>query len=167
MNGDMTPWGAFRYRMIVGLAVAAMIWGIFPALLIGLETRFMRDLRHVTPFTDVELTKVVARENTLSAQGTVVKTRDCTLMGAPTAWVVQSGLLYAAVIATQQREGRPIQRPVSPYPQPWGPVMITSPVDWPDEAMVFITHRCPEGVQQNLLFETPWHSKDVHKGAPG
>lgn len=151
-----SPWLDFVHRMVVGLAVACLVWGVIPALGALMDSRAVRDVRGVTPFHDVRILTVDATAMTITLTGTLVKSRDCVTVGNAQAWVERDGQLFPAAFEVLESAATPASRPVSPLPQAWGPWRITSPVAWPDRAMMFRSHDCDGDVQSNEVFNMAW-----------
>lgn len=143
------------------------VWGVVAVLTVlyvlasyGLDraydnSRWYRDLMHYTPFYDVRITHVEVTAHDMVVSGTLKK-RRCEKIGHAVYARVDNMLLPGIFSVDEEPEGTPENRPISSDEQSFGPWRITSYRENPDRGIMYVYHRCPEGVVSNLVFDLPW-----------
>lgn len=150
----------YRTSMIFVLVVVG--WSLMQPLLTRVEeSRWWRDLTRQTPFRDVVITSVSATELEIQIQGTLVKDRECATFGPVIAQIVKNGIAQPAEFHTSEASNTPHSRPKMDIPQRFGPWIITSPIPWPDRAMVFRSHECSGELQTNMVLSVQWPKEQV------
>lgn len=145
------PWTPIIILLWVAFYALAPVWASFT------ESRTYRDLVRLTPFHDVTIERVEIDGNSLKIWGSLIKDR-CQRVEV-TAWArdAKGFLRLAEFRSGEAQDGRPINRPVSPNAQLFGPWIITPYGDFkPAGALMFISHSCPEGLVSNLVFDIAW-----------
>jgi len=159
LRDQESPWIDFWARVKFGFLVASFIFVIswvHVELLTLRDTRMWRDITGVTPFTDVVITRVETSEHELTVWGTLIKQRDCQTFALPIAQVVVDGVQWPAEFIIGESPSQPSSRPVSAYPQEFGPWTIRTEMSWPDLARMYRTHNCDGEFQTNEVFSQEW-----------
>lgn len=141
--------------MALGIVVAMMISIVWHSLI--LEYRWSRDLFRLTPFHDVRIERVQVDGPVLTIWGSFKK-RRCERLGVTAYTRTGEALTVAGFSANGENAATPQDRPPSPWRQSFGPWAITASSPAPEEALLFAFHKCPEGLQKNLVFEVPWRN---------
>ena len=159
LRDSKTPWADFKARMKVGTLVTMLLlifgWGHIQYIDVS-DDRWFRDLMHQTPFRDVVIKEMEITEFAMTVSGEMFKIRDCHLLTEPILQVVKDGMVKEASFVRMAPRPLPINWAVSALPQEFGPWVVTSPISWPDQVFVYITHRCGNDYQTNLFFEQTW-----------
>jgi hypothetical protein len=101
---ELRVWAAAIPLMIVYVAVIAPMVSRLD------ESRIWRDLTGKTPFRSVIITSVTATSLEITLAGTLVKSRDCLALGAPTAQVMKDDHHRGRQPARHHREST-VRRP--------------------------------------------------------
>lgn len=152
------------HLLSVGVVLFALIWVIFPSVMDLADSRWSRDVRHVTPFRDVVVLETKATEFTLEVSGYLVKDRDCEALGRPDVLidtgdrVLDQGFFDQALVPP----GTPASLAASPMPRRFSGWVLVSRTPWPKAAIMLRTHLCPDSVniQTNKVLTVPWKTSN-------
>ncbi len=146
------PWTPIIIALWVASVAVAPFWVQFE------QSRLYRDWVGITPFRSVQIEAATVRAGSIAVMGTLIKQRDCEIVGR-SVWVRDSnGTLRAATFQSGPVPGLPpVKRYVSGDRQSFGPIIITPEGDFvPTGAVMFATHDCPDGRQSNVFFDVEW-----------
>ena len=141
----------------VNLVFWAVLVGILSALPILERQQWYRDLTGRTPFKDVVIEEVQAKGKELWVRGHFTlrpSKADCTR--GPISVYTRRGVepWQIATFGAQEPEGTPDDRP--PGTQTFGWWIITSNIETPDEASMYVTHFCDGQKQTNKVLQIAW-----------
>lgn len=142
------------------LAVFVGVWIILPRLLDLADSRWMRDLRHVTPFRDVVVLQTKATEYTLTVSGYLIKDRDCEAIGPPDVLINdgEEPMGQGSFDGSLQPKGTPESLSASSMTRRFRLWVFVSETPWPKSATMLRTHLCPDSanLQTNRVLTVPW-----------
>ena len=145
---------------LLGLVLMILFWGTLPRIMDQLDARWMRDLRGVTPFHAVVVDRVeVISATEIEVEGTLIKSRDCPPFDQPIVVLQFAGEDFVRFGTFRQPNpaSAPPRRPVSPFPQRFGPWQFIAPKPNPASVSMFRIHQCPgEDSQTNMVLTVPW-----------
>lgn len=156
------------YRMLreqkrrILFALGLLLFAVFPTLQSSLlESRFYRDMMHLTAFRDATVKGVLTEaDGSILVWGTLIK-RRCAFLDA-VAYTTRGDTSELARLEFNPTGAEPpvINRPPLPLPQGWGPWRVTTILSDPDSFEIYTRHDCPneDQAQTNLFVEGPWPS---------
>ncbi|RAK24118.1 hypothetical protein ATI53_1001225 [Salipiger aestuarii] len=119
------------------------------------ESRAWRDVRGLTPFHNVTVDRAEVQGSDLRVWGGLEK-RRCEKIGHVAYTSAAGGQRFVAGFRSEEPKETPDDRPPVAGPQAFGPWVFTALYGAPDHVSFWALHRCPEGIQYNLVFRIPW-----------
>lgn len=139
-------------RLWLVVAVIAAIYVVSQSP--WMERRPVRDALGITAFHHVKILSKATDARSMTVTGSMIK-RRCNKVGH-TVYTLHDGVMRVAVFSTIEAPETPPNRPSSRMAQYFGPWVITARHDNPEAAAMFTVHRCPDGLQHNLVFLLNW-----------